>query len=270
MKKLSILIVGFIVAFTCEAQTVQKTVTMSLSAETINSLNVNAASGFLIIEGDQNASSIQVRADIELNGVDEKKMDRYIILKLEERGDNAFLKSDIDSKWKLLGQNIYGKIDLTVTVPANLALDIDDGSGNINISSIASTISVNDGSGSQEVVSIGGDLDINDGSGSIDLKDVDGSVEMNDGSGSVIISGVSGSVKIDDGSGSIVAKRVGGDITINDGSGNIDIVDAGGSVTLSDGSGNINVMNVGEDVIVKSSGSGGTQFKNIAGRVINN
>jgi len=65
MKKLYILLFALLVsAIICEAQDVTKTAKMSLDAASIDRFDVNATSGFLIIEGDENASSIQVQADI--------------------------------------------------------------------------------------------------------------------------------------------------------------------------------------------------------------
>ena len=126
-------------------------------------------------------------------------------------------------------------LDLTVTVPNNIpvevedssgelrimgtaALDLDDGSGQIEISDIGGALRVRDGSGSLEIQNVRGDVTIDDGSGEIDVRDVTGSVTLRDGSGSITARGVGGSVRVErDGSGGIRVVDVEGDLTVNSG-----------------------------------------------------
>ena len=125
-----------------------------------------------------------------------------------------------------------GRLDLVVEVPDSLPLEVDDGSGGIEIYDVAA-------------------VELRDGSGGIDIDGVAGDVRVVDGSGGIDISAVRGTVVIED-----------------DGSGSIDITDVGRDVIVEeDGSGSINVAEVGGDFVVKRDGSGRVRHRSVRGRV---
>lgn len=145
----------------------------------------------------------------------------------------------------------YAYIDVEVILPPGLSVAIDDGSGDIIISSLIADLQINDGSGDIELSSVQGDVRIDDGSGGIDIVDLTGSVRITDGSGSITVRRVSGDVHIpDDGSGSIRISEVGGNVRIDD-----------------DGSGNIDVHDVEGDFIARNTGSGRVDYSNVRGSV---
>jgi hypothetical protein len=205
---------------------------LALPAEGIDGIEIQSGAGFLVVEGGSN--EITVQATIRLRGYDNDEakefLDRYMELTLEKRGSSAILRSFFNDrewgwKWKEKG------IDLTVRVPKRFHVDIEDGSG------------------------------------SLELKGVDGHVRIDDGSGSIDITDVGGNLRIDDGSGTIQVKNVRGDVNVSDGSGSMTLVDIGGTVKVSDGSGSIDIDRVEHDVIIRSSGSGGLTINNVKGRV---
>lgn len=205
---------------------------LTLSAEGIEGIEIQSGPGFLVVEGGSN--DITVQATIRLRSYDDDEakefLKRYMELTLEKRGSSAILRSFFnDREW---GWNWKEKgIDLTVRVPKRFHVDIEDGSG------------------------------------SLELKGVDGHVRIDDGSGSIDIADVGGNLRIDDGSGTIQVKNVRGDVTVSDGSGSMTLVDIGGTVKVSDGSGSIDIDRVEHDVIIRSSGSGGLTINNVKGRV---
>jgi hypothetical protein len=112
-------------------------------------------------------------------------------------------------------------------------------------------------------------IEIEDGSGSVDVRDVAG-LQIDDGSGDVDVSNVSGNVVvIEDGSGDIGLRSISGAVDIEkDGSGEITVSDVGGDVLIAeDGSGSIHVTDVAGDFEVRQDGSGGIDHSGIAGTV---
>ena len=132
-------------------------------------------------------------------------------------------------------------IDVTAFVPAAVAMRVDDGSGDAEISGIAA-------------------LDLFDDSGDVRVEAIAGDVLLEDDSGDVAIVGVQGSLEIEDDSGDVRVRDVSGDAFVRDGSGDISVASVGGTVTLRDGSGDIFVAGAG-DVRVESDGSGDVRIE---------
>lgn len=159
-------------------------------------------------------------------------------------------------------------LDLTVEVPDNLPLEVDDSSGSIEIENVG-PLRLEDGSGDIWVEGVGGDLTLVDGSGSIDVAGVRGNAQVEDGSGGIELSRIDGRVEIEDGSGAIDVRQVGRDVIIDDdGSGDIDVADVQGSFLVrDDGSGDIVASDIGGDFTVESGGSGRIRHYRVGGRV---
>lgn len=205
---------------------------LSLPASDLSRLDVDAGAGKLEVIGDSSAAEIQVVATIVIDDVSDKKAERLIDdveLRLDRDGNEARLVSDVESGWFDWGER--PRINLVVTIPKHLDLNVDDGSG------------------SMRIVGVGGNTRIEDGSGSIDLRDLGADARVDDGSGSIDVDGVMG------------------DLLIDDGSGSIDVVNVAGSVTIDDGSGGIDVEEVGGDLVILDAGSGGVRFSGIQGEV---
>ena len=276
--KLSLLFASTLMytAFTHAADTVVEN--LNLPTVGIWSIEMNVDAGFLIVRGDSNVSEISVKAEI----VDSPK---DYVLTLKKSGAKAVLTTEIHNQQLVWFGNDYPRIDLTVTVPKSLPIKIKDGSGEIDIKDLSTSLTIEDGSGSILVRDLAGKLDIDDGSGSIEIAHVSGSVAIDDGSGSIDLSNVGGDVTIKDGSGSIDVRDIQGALTINDGSGGVSIqkvagevnirdgsgsmkvADIDGHVTIDDGSGGIDVTNVSDGLTINESGSGGLRMKNISGKI---
>lgn len=205
---------------------------LEMPAAGIETLNIDAGAGSLVVTGLKGADRIAVTATVGVNDADEsearKVIARRMVLALESEGELATLEARFESGFMGIGSDGY--IALEVSIPENMALNIDDGSG------------------SMDVIDTGGDVRIDDGSGSIEVQNV-ANLWIDDGSGSIDVSGASGDVSIVDGSGSISVRHV------------------GGSVTLDDGSGSIRVDDVERDLIIVDDGSGGLSFSDVRGTV---
>ena len=116
-------------------------------------------------------------------------------------------------------RNSYASIGLAVRTPSGTGIELEDGSGSL------------------QVEDAGGDVRVEDGSGSLRIEGVRGDVHLEDRSGSVAVSGVTGSVIVgEDGSGSLRIEDVGGSVRIGDpGSGGVSIEDVEGDLTVEQG-----------------------------------
>ena len=217
---------------------------LTLNSADIKTLEIDAGAGFLIVNGNKQATSIDVDADIYTTD------DKDYELTLTRKGDKAVLVAKHSSVRISWGDS--PKINVTVSVPDSIALDIDDGSGSIDVNNINSNVDIKDGSGSLNVKNIQGNLNIDDGSGSLEVANVSGDVEIEDGSGSMFVTDISGSVNVDDGSGEMVLHHIGGTVVIDDGSGSIEVKDAGGLKITESGSGGVNIKEIRGEVDVDS------------------
>ena len=274
-----LLLSGCVFHISPSVASIKQTQQLSLPSNNLEYLNVLSGPGSLEIKGSPNATSISVDATIFTADIE----DEYE-LTLEQDGKQAKLVAQNKSR---IGLSFYSgqspHIDVVVTVPSNLNLDIDDGSGNIVISAMQSNINVEDGSGSIEINSgknlsiedgsgdialenIHGNLDLTDGSGSIYINNINGNAKIDDGSGETTISNVHGTLNIDDGSGNLIVKHVDGAVKIDDNSGDMLIEHISSSVTIDDGSGDIRV-NYAKGLTITESGSGDVNINNISGPV---
>jgi hypothetical protein len=121
------------------------------------------------------------------------------------------------------------KLDFDVTVPDNIALRVEDGSGDLTIDTVAS-VDLTDGSGDLSIRNVIGDVAVRDGSGDMKIDNVSGNVHISDGSGDIDVNGA-GSVEIsNDGSGEANIRNVKHDVHIgNKGSGSVEVSDVGGN-----------------------------------------
>ena len=205
---------------------------LDLSADGISQLMINAGAGSMDVTGVEGLDEIIVKATIVVPNEDEddavRMIQKRIRLSLEKSADRAELEASFESGFQIFGDGPY--IALEVSVPPGMAVNIDDGSGSIDI------------------VDVAGDISIDDGSGSIDIRNV-------------------AQVTIDDGSGSINIINATGDVSIVDGSGSISVKHVAGSVTVDDGSGSISVSDIDNDLVIVDDGSGSLTFSDIRGKV---
>jgi hypothetical protein len=223
---------------------------LELDASGLSTVFIEAGAGAMVVTGVRGSNEVVVVATITVDSgdVDEAPgfVEKRLYLDLERDGDRAVLKAGFRPGW---GWDGDAAVDLDVRMPAELALEIDDGSGPITIDGISGAVRIDDGSGPIELTRTG-DVEIDDGSGSIRLENT-------------------GAVKIDDGSGSITIVRAAGDVYVEDGSGTIEIRGVQGSVTVDDGSGDIEIDDVEHDLIIEEEGSGSLRYTNVRGVVDN-
>lgn len=240
-----------------------KSLDATLAVDGAELLEIVAEAGSLRIDGSDGAR--EVRVEGRACASSERLLDE-IELTTRRDGDRLVVigKTDHDQS----GWRSYARLDLVVEVPSDLALEVEDGSGETRVRNVAS-LDLVDGSGEIDIADVAGDVRIDDGSGELNLQRVGGDVEIDDGSGSLWLRDVGSVSSLVDGSGEIEIDGVRGDVRIrDDGSGGIVVRDVTGSVVIgSDGSGSIRVASIGGDFTVRSDGSGSISFDDVEGKV---
>ncbi len=208
--------------------------TLNLPALGIREFRIECGAGSLSVVGSESLSAIEVTATIRTGDIDDDEKESFyedhVRLSLDKKGDTAVLVSHIEDHG-FFSWTGDARIDLTVRMPWNMDLDVNDGSGSMKIENIKGRVIIEDGSGDISVGGIVGDLEVDDGSGGIEIFDVSGDVSVDDGSGSMEIRKIGGSVNVEDGSGSITVEDVEKDVAFgNTGSGGVSVHNARGRV----------------------------------------
>ena len=249
---MKLLVIGILLSIASPAfsSTIVQSKQMALPTEGITELRIHCGAGSLYIVNAEWPNTIKVFADIEVDnfgqGEDQEFAAKNVVLSLERKGRRAILKSDFKGS---LPAPQDARIHLTVELPGNINVFVDDGSGSIHIQHFA------------------GDLEIKDDSGRIILEQIVGNVKVADGSGRIIIEDFRGKIQIRDGSGSIDINKVRGDVRVTDGSGPISIQYVEGNVTIADESGAIDINDITGNVMIREPGTGELNIERIKGSI---
>jgi len=239
--------------------------------------NVDAAGAKKLVIG-AGAGDLKVRGESGQAGVrasgracaSSEKLLAEIRLESRREGDTVYLKTVLpDTDGVVFVFNRYATLDLTVSVPATVAIELEDSSGDTELKDVQSAI-VADGSGDLDISNVAGNLEVTDSSGDIDIRKVGGNLSLKDSSGDMEIEDVQGSVLIPvDSSGDVrIARVTGGVHIVNDSSGSIVIDHVKQDVSIdSDSSGDISVDEIGGSFSVGNDGSGDIHHGKVAGRV---
>ncbi len=137
-------------------------------------------------------------------------------------------------------------IDYEISVPADVALNVHSGSGDVTIDHVGRYLSGSSGSGNVRAHGIHGAAELSSGSGDIELdQDGPGDVKTKSGSGNIRVHGFNGGLSARTGSGDVEADgRLTGAANLASGSGNITMhltPDAHFNLEASTGSGDIHI-----------------------------
>jgi len=238
--------------------------TLTSPAASVEALRLNAGSGSLEVIGVPGLEEIRA---IGRACASHEDFLQDLRISGEMDGGALVLETHYPELRGWSGGNRYARLDLRVEVPAGLAADIADGSGEMEISNLGN-LSVRDGSGEAVLTGIQGDLTIEDGSGGLEIRDVSGFVRVDDGSGEIVLEDVGSDVEIRDSSGEVDIQGVNGSVTVYDSSGEIQARSVVGSfIVAQDSSGDIEVQGIGGDFVVKRDGSGEIRYEDVEGSV---
>jgi DUF4097 and DUF4098 domain-containing protein YvlB len=186
-----------------------------------------------------------------------EKLMRELVVTLEQRGSRLVLERE--EKTNLNPDkffNGFASLDITITLPARIALDILTGSGDLEIDDRTGPIEVKSGSGDIRVSNAGGGLDVKMGSGDVRVHSASGPVRVTAGSGDFFATDVRGDVVVATGSGEISLETLTGDGRFSTGSGDITVAASTGTVNATTGSGDIEFRgHKGSAEVLTSSGS---------------
>jgi len=217
---ISLLLVG------CDVLTCDETAQRSASAasEGISTVRIISEAGDLDVQGQPNLTEVDAEGTACASNT-------------SDLDDIQFEVSTSGSEMVIEARTSGGntQFDVMVTVPDSVVVEIEDGSGDVDVGDVAG-VRITDGSGDVDVAGVSGDVVVgDDGSGDLDLSDVAGTVDIGvDGSGNITVADVAGDVRIgSDGSGSIRVTNVEGDFEVgDDGSGDISHSGVGGTVDI--------------------------------------
>jgi hypothetical protein len=216
----------------------------NVSAAGATRVVVIGRAGSLHVTGRRGAG--EVRATGTACASDRESLDR-IKLTGTRNGSEVRIEVEIPD-WSGIGWHETA-LDLEVTVPAEVALVVEDGSGDTKIENTGS-LEVSDGSGDLDIRGVSGNLRVRDGSGDLTIRDVTGEVTITDGSGDIDLNGAAAVTVLADGSGGLDVRNVRRNVVVE-----------------SKGSGELHVADVGGDFRVLHKGSGDIDYERVAGKV---
>lgn len=231
----------------CTAHRFDNTAQRSGVAEAagVTSVRMTAGAGWLRVTGRPGLTQIRVSGIAHASS---ETFLKQIRLTVTRSGSVVEISAQVPDEPQSIGQ--AAALDLSVEVPATIALNITDQSGETIIHNVG-PLTIVDNGGGLEIEGVTGDLDVTDGAGELQVSDVNGQVYIRDGAGAIYVSNVHGSVHIPkDGSGEIQISDVTGDLTIG-----------------AKESGEVSARDVGGNFIVDAQGSGSVEYHGIRGRV---
>jgi hypothetical protein len=163
----------------------------------------------------------------------------------------------------------YASLELEGTVPDNVMVQLDVGSGDAWVTG-ASALSVDTGSGDVDAKRIRGAVTAKVSSGDVVLEDIGSLRVLSIGSGDMSAARVRGAVDVGSiGSGDFELDGAQGDVEIGSiGSGDANVSDIGGDVQVgSIGSGSLDARDVRGGLTARSVGSGSVKHSGVAGAV---
>lgn len=211
-------------------------------------LVIRAAAGELRITGVPGSGQAIARGTVCASRAEWAEASRLVV----EEGREARIVADLpDVHQGMSFGNRYVSMDLEIEVPAEVALDVSDSSGDIEIRDVG-VLELSDSSGGIEIIGADGPVTLHDSSGDILVRDIGNSVTVvRDSSGDIEIADVRGPVRVE-----------------RDSSGSMDFNDIEGDVIVErDSSGSIRAERVTGDFVVMHDSSGGIRSRDIGGDV---
>lgn len=220
----------------------------------IEKITMTTSSGDCIIRR-SNTSKISVELvhfyGDEYNPIIEKQGNTLRIKEMDNSRQEGWGWGEKSPKW-------------TLTVPDNLSVKFNTGSGDIEVSDLKIELDMNAGSGDVKLANIKGELVSNTGSGDLDIDDFEGDIRTNTGSGDVEMSDAKGDIRMNCGSGDISIRGAEGAISANVGSGEINASNVliKGESSFNSGSGDVEVALSAAPIadISVNSGSGDAEL----------
>lgn len=227
----------------------EKEINLTLDLTNSEMLSINALAGELEIKGVKGSKKAEITGHVCVSKKDWLDDSRIEI----QGGKNAqidVILPEEEGGWTF-SMNHNKHMDLKVSVPDDITLNIRDSSGDAFLKNVAA-VNIQDSSGEIEIKYSSGPVTVRDSSGDIEISHVDGDVTIESDS--------SGSIEIEDVNGHAIVKK--------DSSGEIEFNKIkGDAIVENDSSGSIYANDIGGDFRVERDGSGSIRSANVAGKV---
>ena len=148
-------------------------------------------------------------------------------------------------------EGFRGRVDITVEVPSETAIDIHTAGGSIRVSALKRPARLRTSGGSLTIEDLSADVDGDTSGGSVYVRDAAGAVRVRTSGGGIEAARIHGSLDADTSGGSVRIESVTGDVKAHSSGGPIRIFDAGGRVDADTSGGGVEV------VFAKGNGRGG-------------
>ena len=238
----------------------------SVDATGARKIIIGAGAGDLKVGGSPGQTAVQAKGQACASS---EELLGQIQLESRREGDTVYLKTVLpDTSEGMLAFSHYARLDLTVSIPATVPVELEDSSGDLELKNVQSA-KVADGSGDADIADIHGNLQVTDSSGDLKIRTVSGNVSVTDSSGDLEIKDVQGDIDIPiDSSGDIRITQARSVHIHNDSSGDIVIHRVSNDVRVdSDSSGDINVDDIGGNFSVGADSSGSIHHDKVSGTV---
>ena len=245
----ALLIIQFSTKVYAENCKYEKSIDKTLDVSNSENLTISATAGELDIIGVAGTGQAVIRGRVCASKESWLEESEIFTTEGKEAKISAKLPNE-DGGW-ISQLNSYARMDLKIEVPYDLALDVNDSSGDLFLKNIAA-VQVKDSSGDIEIESARGSISIIDSSGDIEVDKAEGDLTIvSDSSGDIDANEIYGTV--------LVMKDSSGDIKVSNVSENF--------VVERDSSGHISAEDVGGDFRVLKDGSGGISSRGVQGEV---
>jgi hypothetical protein len=238
----------------------------SINAVGATKLVIEAGAGDLLVRGGNNLRTVEATGRV--CGFKEAALAQVQIVARRE-GTILYVTTvlpETSSRFSWLDTTL----DVAVTLPVSLSVEVKDGSGDLSIARVRSA-KIDDGAGHIKAGEIAGDLVVSDGAGNMDIDQIVGTVTIErDDAGDIHIEDVRRDVKVLlDGSGELQIERVAGSVHVRqDSSGDLVIREVKGNVLVdSDSSGDIRVVQVSGNFTVEADSTGNISHDRVEGSV---
>lgn len=145
---------------------------------------------------------------------------------------------------------------LDISVPRGSSVDVDSGSGRVQVRDTFGPVWVDCGSGGVDVARARGGVSLDVGSGPVSVEETEGGVSVDSGSGSVVVRRIGGAVEVDGSSGPVSVSEVEGPVEVKTGSGTVRLNRIIGDVSVDSGSGSVKLDLVRGRRVSVDTGSG--------------
>lgn len=238
--------------------------TLAVPADGAEIVRLVQGIGDATVVGDPSLSEVVLVAELFGPELDESADDAALddlIVELDRCGERICAATD------LRDPHLRYRLDTELRVPAELAVAIRDDLGDLQVRDVAA-LDVRDGSGDLDIERVRGALLVDDDLGDTWIRDVAGPVDVIDGSGDLRIDEVRGDVVVDDDLGDLDVLNVDGDVEIEDGSGDIRVVDVTGDVSIADDLGDIVVRRIGGTLTILADTTGDVTTHDVQNGVV--